>query len=285
MKEILNVYKNNRSTIENFLLTTINQCLSDERLNDNLQAYFEILPALEVTYAVDKKFTQVTPYIYKSRVDDAMLGVSKYYLFEKANFGNNKTFISNSYISSKSGHVCITIAREIGERYIVFDFNLIDLMEKMRLIENNRFLDKVVKTIYGAIGFGLMAFAIFLTLYAGAIFVKLLIFISDINLQDMFKSVIALTLGLAIFDLSKTILEQEVFYKSFEENETKVFGKFMLSIIIALSIESLMVVFKIALSDYADMMYALFLILGISSLIIALGSFYYNTKVRPIDKG
>ncbi len=280
MKEILQVYKNNRTTIENFLLTTINQSLSSEKLSDNLANYFNILPALEVTYAIDAEFIQLTPYIYKNKINDSMVGVSKYYLFEKANFGDNKTFISNSYISSRSGKLCVTIAREIEGKFIVFDFNLIDLMEKMRLIENNRFLDKLVKVVYAFIGFALMAFAIFLTLYAGAIFVKLLIHINNIEIQDIFKSVIALTLGLAIFDLSKTILEQEVFYKSFEENETKVFGKFMISIIIALSIEALMVVFKIALYNYHDMIYALYLILGISFMIIALGLFYYNTKIR-----
>ena len=45
-------------------------------------------------------------------------------------------------------------------------------------------------------------------------------------------------------------------------------------------IESLMVVFKIAIDDYAQMIHAFYLIGGVSVLMIALGLFIYFTKKR-----
>ena len=93
---------------------------------------------------------------------------------------------------------------------------------------------------------------------------------------------IALTLSIAIFDLAKTILEQEVFFKSYSKNakvETKILTKFLTTIIIALSIEALIVVFKIALNDYVQMINAFYLIAGIALILISLTIFiYFSTK-------
>ena len=107
---------------------------------------------------------------------------------------------------------------------------------------------------------------------------------STLSLEMIFKPIIALTLSIAIFDLAKTILEQEVFFKSYSKNskvETKILTKFLSTIIIALSIEALIVVFKIALNDYEKMINALYLITGISLILISLTFFiYYSNKKR-----
>ena len=101
---------------------------------------------------------------------------------------------------------------------------------------------------------------------------------NDIDfLHDIFKSIISITLGLAIFDLAKQIFEHEVIYHSFEHKEAqeyKVLGKFVISIVIALLIETLMVVFKIALSDGKEMLPAFYLIIGVTAMFVALAYFY-----------
>ena len=98
----------------------------------------------------------------------------------------------------------------------------------------------------------------------------------------IFKPIIALTLSIAIFDLAKTILEQEVFFKSYSKNskvETKILTKFLTTIIIALSIEALIVVFKIAINDYVQMINAFYLIAGIALILISLTVFiFYSNK-------
>ena len=105
---------------------------------------------------------------------------------------------------------------------------------------------------------------------------------STLSLEMIFKPIIALTLSIAIFDLAKTILEQEVFFKSYSKNakvETKILTKFLSTIIIALSIEALIVVFKIALNDYDKMINAFYLIAGISLILISLTAFTnFSTK-------
>ncbi|MEA3315653.1 MAG: hypothetical protein U9Q30_07365, partial [Campylobacterota bacterium] len=101
-------------------------------------------------------------------------------------------------------------------------------------------------------------------------------------------SIISITLGLAIFDLAKQIFEHEVLFHSFqypEDKQYKVLGKFLISIIIALSIETLMVVFKIALSDYKEMLSAFYLIIGTTVMIVGLAYFYKvfdNSKDKEI---
>jgi phosphate/sulfate permease len=105
----------------------------------------------------------------------------------------------------------------------------------------------------------------------------------DIVLEMIFKPIIALTLSIAIFDLAKTILEQEVFFKSYSKNsrvETKLLTKFLTTIIIALSIEALIVVFKIAINDYDQMINAFYLIAGIALILISLTVFIYFSSKR-----
>ena len=126
-----------------------------------------------------------------------------------------------------------------------------------------------------------MILALFAVGYAlfdifNSIFTKL-----SLSIESIFKPVIAITLGLAIFDLAKTIMEQEVVFKSYVKNgdtEYKVLVKFSITIIIALLIESLMVVFKIAIADYHQMAHALYLISGVGILIVTLGLFIFFTK-------
>ena len=72
----------------------------------------------------------------------------------------------------------------------------------------------------------------------------------------------------------------EVFFKNYskEDADANVLTKFSIAIIIALSIEALMVVFKIALHDYSQMVHALYLIMGIALIILSLGIYSYLSK-------
>ncbi len=129
----------------------------------------------------------------------------------------------------------------------------------------------------------MMILALFTVGYSFVKFINSLFFKTGLSIESIFKPVIALTLGLAIFDLAKTILEQEVVFKSYSKNskaEYKVLIKFSITIIIALLIESLMVVFKIAIDNYEQMLHAVYLISGVSLLIVALGLFIYFTRKK-----
>ena len=73
-----------------------------------------------------------------------------------------------------------------------------------------------------------------------------------------------------------------MFFKSYSKNskvETKILTKFLTTIIIALSIEALIVVFKIALNDYVQMINAFYLIAGIALILISLTIFiHFSTR-------
>lgn len=165
------------------------------------------------------------------------------------------------------------------DKYIFIDFSLSALLGRLGLVELNPSFNTFTTFFYKAVGFSLMAFAFFAIIYAIAGYMGSIFISGDFSLDAIFKPIVALTLGLAIFDLAKTILEREVFKNYSKESEdANVLTKFSIAIIIALSIEALMVVFKIALHDYTEMIHALYLIMGIALIIISLGIYSYLSR-------
>ena len=81
---------------------------------------------------------------------------------------------------------------------------------------------------------------------------------------------------MAIFDLAKNLLEHEVVFKDYTteaHGSNTLLIKFLISIVIALAIEALMMVFKIAISDYKDILYAVYLLLGIGFLLVTMSQY------------
>ncbi len=100
------------------------------------------------------------------------------------------------------------------------------------------------------------------------------------NIEMMFKSTILLTLSLAIFDLVKTIFEEEVLGRHNKDEAHgihKTMVRFLGSIIIALAIEALMLVFKFAITDATHILTAVYLIGGVSLLLVSLA--YYVKSI------
>jgi hypothetical protein len=94
-----------------------------------------------------------------------------------------------------------------------------------------------------------------------------------LDINEIFKATILLTLSLAIFDLVKAIFEEEVLGKEKKNDNVgshQTMVRFLGSIIIALSIEALMLVFKFALTDPVKLQYAVYLIAGVSLLLVSL---------------
>lgn len=97
-----------------------------------------------------------------------------------------------------------------------------------------------------------------------------------LDIEAMFQSTILITLALAIFDLVKTIFEEEVLGRNEKDESTgihKTMVRFLGSIIIALAIEALMLVFKYAIIDSEHILNAVYLIGGVTLLLFGL-AFY-----------
>lgn len=281
-KEIVQIYKQNRNVVESFIVSTISDIRFDDFGKKNTKNLFSKFRSLDIAYAVDKNWVQISPmYSYKQE-DDSFIGTKKIYLSSKIKLKDNGTFLSNPYINVYSGKLSITYVKESPSGFIVLDLSLATILQRLGLLDLNYKLQPFSKVIYAFIASCLVMFSLFLAFYSLYHFFTIIFPHGDINLEITFKSIIALTLALAIFDLARTIFEQEVLSKAlvssqFQQNKT--FSKFLISIVIALSIEALMVVFKIAIVDYTHMIHALYLIIGIALMIIAI-TFYNNTFVK-----
>jgi len=237
VKEIIDIYKKHRTTVENYINNVLKSIPTDPI--EHAKIILSDLPALTLLYAVDRQFKQTSPVVCRRENDKCRINSDKSHYFSQLELNEWNIYVSNPYIHYRNGKPGITAVKLIGDTYYIFDFNLIQLLEEMRLIEHNTLFDRANRTVY-SIGGGLLAVvSLFLIVYGGYIFGMILINDSAGKiLDDIFKAIIAITLGLAIYDLAKQILEHEVIFRSFEHGETmqnKVLGKFLISIIIALS--------------------------------------------------
>jgi len=289
MKEFLKIYETNRTEITHFIEETINNIGDlESQEKTNYKKLFNIFPSLELVYIVDKYTkVQTSNNIYRHRSDYSEKNMDRSYLLDKLLFSNSNTSFSKPYLSTATGTYCISVSIRNNDKIIFFDFALDRLLERLNLIELNKPFHTITKYFYASAGFSLAFLSAFIVCYSLFDFFNHFLIQLDFSLDAIFKPIIALTLGIAIFDLAKTILEQEVFFKSYSNNsqiETRVITKFLITIIIALSIEALMVVFKIALHDYDKMINAFYLISGISLIIVALSIFVFFTSKVKISK-
>jgi len=280
MKKIVQIYKKDQLHIVSHIRGMVSSLPTD--ILENSRSVFKRHKYIYLVYTVDSKYKQNSPSIYRHKVVDDNIGSDKSQYFSNINLKDNDVFISSPYIHHTSGNPSISVVRRIGEVYYVIDINMILLLEELRLIEYNSLHEKTIKFVYilGATLLGLISLSLigYGAYVLGALMLSLTV--AD-YLHDVFKSIVAVTIGLAMFDLSRQIIEHEVLFKSFhkEENrEFKMLGKFLISIIIALSIETLMVVFKIVLDDYQNMLSAFYLLLGTTIMFVGLA--YFQKTMR-----
>ena len=284
MKEFFETYIQNQEDIEYSLQESLKNLgnLSNQKKNDFKQLY-TIFPSLELVYIVSKDTKiQTSSNFYRYKMDENGKEKDRSHLISKLHFKESNIAFSKPYISSATRNNCVTVTIKEGEDIFFLDFQIDILLQKLNLIELNKPFHSVTKGFYILAGFSMIILSIITILFSLYDFVAYLFSSHELSLEMIFKPIIALTLSIAIFDLAKTILEQEVFFKSYSKNskvETKILTKFLTTIIIALSIEALIVVFKIAINDYDQMINAFYLIAGIALILISLTIFiYYSSK-------
>lgn len=280
MKEVINIYKKHKATVDEFIITMIKNL--PKNYIENAHEILKNHPNIQLLYAVDNQYKQISPIICKKRSEDGNIGSIKEHYFSKVVFNNENFYISNPYIHYRTGKASLSVVHKINDVYYVFDLNLIGLLEELRLMEYNSIYDKIKRTVYFVAALILALVSITLILYGAYILGEVVFFKSENNLlHNIFQSIISVTLGIAIYDLSSQIFEHEVLFTSFakqEDRQYKILGKFLTSIIIALSIETLMVVFKIVLGNYEKMLSAFWLLIGTTFMFVGLAFFYKIIK-------
>jgi hypothetical protein len=279
MKRVIGVYTENKNSVQYYVRNTIENFHPVSNNDKDLRRFFEFEKAAEVIYGVDKSFIQSTPSFGRKYTNKDRDGADKSFYFKGINFNDNPVYITNPYLHHATGLPTITAVKIENGEHIVVDFDLLKLLEELRLIEHNSAFEKINTYIMGAGGVMLGIVSVFLILYGGYIFFHMLFSQNTTTevMHEIFTSIISITIGLAIYDLAKNIVENDVLFKTFNygnDLQSKTLSKFLTSIIIALSIESLMAVFKIVLEDYTQLLNAFYLVVGVTLLIVGTG--FYN---------
>lgn len=280
MQDLVRSYNANAPLIQKFILTTLGN-VSLKTLNTQLiERLYKTFPSLELLYKSDEGFVQNSPNIYSDRQEDHYVGIDRAYLIDEVEILKGY-FISEPYISTATGYLCITVVYAVGDGYLFLDFRLRKLLERFDLIEKNNVFKRINRSSYAVIGGGLLFFGVFVVLYGFYTFGGYVFGSDELTMDAVFKPIIALTLGLAVYDLGKTIFEQEVIPKTQHVSDifnAKTLMNFSASIIIALLIEALLVVFKISIHNYKDLPYASTLIVALAFLLLVFAIFIYLVR-------
>jgi uncharacterized membrane protein YqhA len=264
--------------------------LSVEMIMPRLLKIKADLENCEGVYLLDIRGVQVTPtYTSSTQIEDDIgkIRADRAYYYRAVR--EKRCTITDPYPSLITSDLTVTASQPIfdekGEILYVacLDMPLNEVLKIAHLNGTDNFFDSVFKFAYALFAFALIAVALLLFSHAVNSFFQNDIILSHLVIDDMFKATILLTLSLAIFDLAKTLIEEEFLGRHKELNISgphKTMVKFLGSIIIALSIEALMLVFKFAITDPEKLMSATYIIAGVSFLILSLAVYINFTKVK-----
>jgi hypothetical protein len=238
------------------------------------------LKECEGVYILDTNGVQITPTFLKNTQLDEDAGLIRsdrayYYRAMK----EKRCTITDPYPSLITKELTVTASQPIfdekGEVVYVacLDMPLDEVLHIANPTAMTSTFGKVSRVTYAAFSMALSLISILLFIKSMESFVGFIFHFQEISVNDIFKSTILLTLSLAIFDLVKTLFTEEVIGDSdhtdaFDTHKTMV--RFVGSIIIALAIESLMLVFKFAMTQPDKLVYAIYIIGGVFLLLIGL---------------
>ena len=264
--------------------------LSEEMILPRLRKIKADLENCEGVYLLNAQGVQVTPTYAGSKEisqDIGKIRADRAYYYRAVR--EERCTITDPYPSLITGNLTVTasapIFSETGElKYVAcLDMPFEGVLKISHMNTQDIMFAGIFKFTYAVFAFSLMAIALLLFTHAIQDFFTQKIGLYILSIDAMFKATILLTLSLAIFDLAKTLIVEEVLGQHKENNISgphKTMVKFLGSIIIALSIEALMLVFKFAITDPNKLMYAIYIIIGVAILITSLAIYikFTNTK-------
>jgi hypothetical protein len=267
---------------------------SQGQLNEVVNRLHRSYPFVELLYCLDEKGVQSTESAASPTVPDPKrrepgFGSDRsnrvYYTLARDNAA--AATVTQPYLSSATHQLAISAVQRFVDagnatRYLVINFNLEKLIIFLNGDSLRRLVHPLFQVIYGVIGIMLVAVSMFLLFSAGQSLFDMIHEHTNTATQA-FQSVILVTLGLAIFDLGKTILEEEVLlHKDIHHTGStrRTIARFMSAIVIAVSIESLLLMFKSLLGDATHLNSAVFMLFAAVALLIGLGAYLKLTSEK-----
>lgn len=239
----------------------------------------------EGMYVLDGQGIQVSPTYHKDgeKDDIGVVRASRAYYYRAMK--EKRCTITDPYPSMITKEMTVTVSKPIFDekselKYVAcMDFPLDYILNSFHPIAYHSLIGKGMRAFYAAFALALTFISLFLFVESIGIFIGEVG--AKIEINDVFQSTILLTLSLAIFDLVKTLVVEEVMANEpssspYDSHKTMV--RFLGSIIIALSIEALMLVFKFAMTDPSKIINAVEIIGGVGILLIGLAIYIKFTK-------
>ena len=148
----------------------------------------------------------------------------------------------------------------------------------------NSFTDLIGRIVYGLISLslGLISFAM-MAVALWDIWVS--IHEKTLLIKALLDAIGLIVIGMAVFDVSKFLLEEEVFSGSSTKSPAKQRGtllKFLVIIAIAVSLEALVFVFDAGKKDITMLVYPTFLL--ISAVLVVVGLGVYQKLTRGVEE-
>lgn len=248
-------------------------------------------PFVSLLFTLDTNGIQTSDNVYcpRSRQSLRAEGSGKdrsqrpYYMPSHA---TDSVMVTEPYLSTAGGMLCISASmrgKDVDGKvlgYIVLDIDLGKTIECLMGDVLRRRFQPAFRVIYTLIVAGLFA-VVGALLWAA--FTEVAQVFEPGQTRDAihlrpFGAIIYLTLGLAVFDLGKTILEEEVLMHKdiFRHSSTRrTITRFVAAILIAVSIEALLLMFKAALGHGENMLAAVWMMLTAIGLLVGLGIYVY----------
>ena len=264
--------------------------ISVESIMGKMQKIKGDLKECEGVYLLDYKGVQVSPtFLKQGRLDEdvGLIRSDRAYYYRAMK--ERRCTITDPYPSLITQELTITASQPVFDetgniQYVAcMDMPLNELLRVMHPMAFSSVFGQWMRYSYAAYALALSIIALMLFFKAIGTIVMFGQHLINIELNDIFESTILLTLSLAIFDLVKTLLEEEVLGErsassTFDMHKTMV--RFLGSIIIALSIEALMLVFKFAITEPSKLINAIYIIGGVFLLMIGLAVYIRFTNQK-----
>lgn len=263
-------------------------CSEEGALADAVETIADHYPFVDLIYLLDGEGRQISPIVTKagkSIEKGHQVGTDRsqrpYFKLAKQQHGG--VTISEPYFSNIARHLCISAVTHCGEDecvYLVVDIDLREIIEFLMGDTLRGRFNLPFKAVYSLIVIGLFSIVGVFLFSAFSEVVKLFtgMHSGDALYLKPFSVIIFLTLALAIFDLGKTILEEEVLMHKdiFRHSSTRrTITRFIAAILIAVSIESLLLMFKSALGDDKNFQGAIWMMFSAIGLLVGLGLYVY----------
>ncbi|MDE7217283.1 MAG: PDC sensor domain-containing protein [Helicobacter sp.] len=255
------------------------------KIHEGLQKIFKEIGSVDAAYILDSHGTQVIETITGHVQNPSARGKNfnhRAYFYRAIE--ERKCILTDPYPTRNDGNLVVTAAYPIYNeahelQYVAcLDF---ELPQAIRLAQPTTLsvgFEHFSKLMYGALSLLLLAVA-FLLLVRGVLSILHGIqHFNTLDIKEIFEATILLTLSLAIYDLVKTLFGQEVLGRGVSHDHKmahQTMIRFLGSIIIALAIEALMLVFKFTITEPDKIVYAIYLIGGVALLLVGLAIYIY----------